>query len=106
MVQDVLEELGLLDAPRVLVFNKTDLITHAEEEVLRERVRGIEHIPSVFLSAHRPKTLARLRNVLLARIRAFLALPVEALDESGLRHRLREIGAEAPVAEETAPCRP
>ena len=72
VVQDVLEELGLLDAPRVLVFNKTDLITHAEEEVLRERVRGIEHIPSVFLSAHRPKTLARLRNVLLARIRGAL----------------------------------
>ena len=72
VVQDVLEELGLLDAPRVLVFNKTDLVTHAEEEVLRERVRGIEHIPSVFLSAHRPKTLARLRNVLLARIRGAL----------------------------------
>ena len=72
VVRDVLEELGLLDAPRVLVFNKTDLVTHAEEEVLRERVRGIEHIPSVFLSAHRPKTLARLRNVLLARIRGAL----------------------------------
>ncbi len=72
VVHEVLEELELLDAPRVLVFNKTDLVTHAEEEVLRERVRGHEHTPSVFLSALRPKTLDRLRNVLLARIRAAL----------------------------------
>ena len=72
VVGDVLKELGLLDAPRVLVFNKTDLVTHAEEEVLREQVRGVGHIPAVFLSVYRPKTLARLRNLLLARIRGAL----------------------------------
>ena len=72
VVHEVLEELDLLDAPRVLVFNKTDLITHGEEEVLRERVRGREHTPSVFLSAYQPETLERLRSVLLARIRAAL----------------------------------
>ncbi len=72
VVHEVLEELELLDAPRVLVFNKTDLITHGEEEVLRERVRGREHTPSVFLSAYQPDTLERLRSVLLARIRAAL----------------------------------
>ncbi len=72
VVHEVLEELELLEAPRVLVFNKTDLITHAEEEVLRERVRGREPNPTVFLSVFQPETLGRLKNVLLARIRAAL----------------------------------
>ena len=72
VVHEVLEELDLLDAPRVLVFNKTDLITHAEEEVLRERARDREDTPSVFVSAVRPETLERVTNVLLARIRAAL----------------------------------
>ncbi len=72
VVHEVLEELDLLDAPRVLVFNKTDLVTHGEEEVLRARAGALEQTPSVFLSAYRPETLDRLRGVLLARIRASL----------------------------------
>ena len=40
---------------------------------------------------------------LQARIRAFLALPFDALDESGLRYRLREIGAESPPMEDSVP---
>ena len=72
VVHEVLEELELLAAPRVLVFNKTDLITHAEEEVLRERVRGRERIPAVFLSVYQPETLERLKRLLVARIRSAL----------------------------------
>ncbi len=72
VVYEVLEELDLLDAPRLLVFNKTDLITHAEEEILRESVRSREPVPAVFVSVFQPETLERLKNVLVERIRAAL----------------------------------
>ena len=36
---------------RLLVFNKVDRLTHAEEEALRDRVRALESAPAVFVSA-------------------------------------------------------
>lgn len=73
VVREVLEDLGLQDAERIMVFNKVDRLTHAEEESLRERVRALEASPAVFVSAHQESTLAALTETLKARIRARLA---------------------------------
>ena len=72
VVMGVLSELGLAKASKVLVFNKVDLITHAEEEMLRRRIRNIEPNPAVFVSARDESTLIALRETLGARIRAKL----------------------------------
>ncbi len=100
VVHEVLEELELQDAPRVLVFNKTDLVTHAEEEVLRERVRGCEDTPSVFVSAVRRETLGRLTDVLLGRIRTALRSVRVVLDATDGR-TLAELYREGEVVKTT-----
>src|SRR5690606_7924059 len=69
VVEEVLAELELDGRPQVLVFNKVDRITHAEEEALRERVRAFEARPAVFVSALDPASLAAVRELLKARIR-------------------------------------
>ncbi len=73
VVNEVLVELDLQDADRILVFNKVDRITHAEEESLRQRIRTHEQTPSVFVSAHQPDSLSALKETLLARVRSKLA---------------------------------
>ncbi|MHC4925291.1 MAG: GTPase HflX, partial [Planctomycetota bacterium] len=73
VVLEVLEELGLHRNEKIMVFNKTDRITHAEEESLRGRIRSLESHPAVFVSAHDEDTLAPLRETLRARMRARLA---------------------------------
>jgi len=73
VVIEVLEELGLEGRDKVLVFNKVDRITHAEEEALRERIRALEDTPAVFVSAHDPETLGALKDTVLARVRGRLA---------------------------------
>ena len=73
VVREVLEELGLSRAERIMVFNKVDRLTHGEEEALRERVRALESGPAVFVSAHHEATLEDLRGTLKARMRARLA---------------------------------
>ncbi|RMH22237.1 MAG: GTPase HflX, partial [Gemmatimonadetes bacterium] len=70
VVEGVLDELGLLETPQLLVFNKRDRLTHAEEEALRERLRAFEPHAAVFVSAHEEASLGALREALLARIRA------------------------------------
>lgn len=65
VVMGVLSELGLANASKVLVFNKVDLITHAEEEMLRRRIRAIEPTPAVFVSAKDKSTLLALRRHLV-----------------------------------------
>jgi GTP-binding protein HflX len=72
VVREVLEELDLADRPQILVYNKIDRLTHAEEEALRERVRALTPTPAVFVSAHEPDSLVALRDALLARLRARL----------------------------------
>src|SRR5690606_13010840 len=70
VVEDVLAELGLQDRPVVLVFNKVDRLTHAEEEALRARVTALFPHPAVFVSAMEPGGLdalrAQLRSAVLA----------------------------------------
>jgi len=73
VVDGVLEELGLEEHDRVLVFNKIDRVTHAEEGALRERIRALEPIPAVFVSALDPDSLDALRDTLRARALARLA---------------------------------
>ncbi|MFC1661952.1 GTPase HflX [Gemmatimonadota bacterium] len=72
VVQEVLSDLDLLECPQLLVFTKTDRLTHDEEAILRTRIRNLEPTPAVFLSACRPETLPRLADALKARIRARL----------------------------------
>ena len=72
----VLSELGLDEADQILVFNKVDRITHAEEDALRQRIRATESTPAVFVSAHDVDTLGALRETLAARIRAGLSCVV------------------------------
>jgi GTP-binding protein HflX len=72
VVQEVLADLDLTHRPQLLVFNKTDRITHEEEETLRARIRALERSPAVFVSAHREESLIRIRDALKARIRSGL----------------------------------
>lgn len=72
VVNDVLADLDLIDSDKILVFNKVDRITHAEEEALRGRIRALEPTPAVFVSAHDDATLVSLKETLVARIRARL----------------------------------
>ena len=81
VVEDVLEDLDLGDRPQVLIFNKIDRLTHAEEEALSRRIRAFNTTPAVFLSALRPDTLEPIRTLFKARIRA------------GLRHLSVRVGA-------------
>ncbi len=61
VVEEVLGELGLDDRPVMLVFNKVDRLTHAEERALREQVRAVFPQPSIFVSAVEPGGLEALR---------------------------------------------
>ncbi len=74
IVEGVLEELDLIEQPRILVFNKIDRMTHLEEEVVRDRIRAREPHASVFVSAHDDASLEGLRESLKARIRS--SMPV------------------------------
>ena len=81
VVEDVLDELDLGDRPQILVFNKIDRLTHAEEEALSRRIRAFDGTPAVFLSALRPDTCEPVRALFKARVRA------------GLRHLSVRVGA-------------
>jgi len=93
VVHEVLEDLDLTERPQLLVFNKTDRITHEEEEDLRTRVRALEETPAVFVSALREESLTRIRDALKARIRLGLRtirVSVPAADGETLATLYRE----------------
>lgn len=69
VVEEVLAELNLADRPVILVFNKVDRLTHAEERALREQVQAVFSQPSVFVSALEPGGLDALRDKLLEELR-------------------------------------
>jgi GTP-binding protein HflX len=73
VVNEVLDDLGLADKDTILVFNKVDRLTHAEEQALRERIEAVESAPAVFVSALDDATLDALRSVLRSRVLARLA---------------------------------
>lgn len=93
VVLEVLEDLDLHKRPKILVFNKTDRITHAEEEALRGRIRALEPHPAVFVSALRTESLDPLKETLRARMRARLAhvvVTVPVTDGESLAAMYRE----------------
>lgn len=67
-VQQVLADLEIPEAGCLMVFNKTDQLTHVEEEALRERV-SVEWPENVFTSVVEPGGLEPLRRELLHRLR-------------------------------------
>jgi GTPase len=70
VVDEVLEELELVEVPRILVFNKVDRLTHEEEDALRLRIRAFDPTPSVFVSAVEDGGLEPLVEAIRARVRA------------------------------------
>ncbi len=70
VVEEVLEEMELHDRPQLLVFNKVDRLTHAEEEAMRERVKLRFGRPVVFTSAHEARGVDELLESLQAAVRA------------------------------------
>lgn len=96
VVETVLEELELQDRTMILVFNKMDRMTHAEEDALQARVRALESTPAVFVSALRNDSLEPLKETLRARNRARLShvrVELEAGDGEGIAalHREAEV---------------
>jgi len=67
-VQQVLADLEIPDTGTLMVFNKTDQLTHAEEEALRGRVTA-HWSANVFTSVSEPGGLDPLRQDLLLRLR-------------------------------------
>lgn len=93
IVDETLSTLDLEGRPQILVFNKVDLLTHREEEGVRERIRSFEDTPAVFLSALHERGLDGLTEALKARIRARLhhvRLHVPAHDGEALAALYRE----------------
>ena len=93
VVEDVLDELDLAGQSQILVFNKIDRLTHAEEDALSRRVRAFEPTPAVFLSALRPDSLKALRSIFKARIREglrHLTIRIEGGDGETLAMLYRE----------------
>jgi len=73
VVFEVLDELDLSHRPQLLVFNKVDRMTHEEEESLGNRIRALDPSPAVFVSALRPESMPKVREALMARVRARMA---------------------------------
>ncbi len=69
VVEQVLDELGVNDRPKLLVFNKIDLLSHDELLALQERITAL--VPSaVFVSTVTDEGLDPLRRALAAAVRA------------------------------------
>ncbi|HYE91697.1 MAG TPA: GTPase, partial [Terriglobales bacterium] len=62
VVEAVLDDLELEDRPVVLVFNKSDRLTHDEEQALRQRARAVYDQDVVLASAIEPGGLDELRE--------------------------------------------
>ena len=83
VVDEVLTDLGLAAHPQLLVFNKTDRLTHDEEAAWRERATVEFGRPAVFVSAIEAGGLEPLRAALRDEVRARrseveITLPVTA----------------------------
>jgi GTP-binding protein HflX len=93
VVIGVLEDLELDNSEKILVFNKTDRITHDEEATLLRRIRASEPTPAVFVSALREESLEPLRDTLRARLQRRLAhvvVRVPAVDGEAIAALYRE----------------
>ncbi len=83
VVRSVLEDLGIRQRPRIVVFNKIDLLPGDELLSLRKRAAAPDSRTALFTSALKPSTLEPLRSELRDRIRA----------------RMRKVSVELPAGE-------
>ncbi|MDE2796009.1 MAG: GTPase HflX [Gemmatimonadota bacterium] len=83
VVRSVLDDLGLRERPRIVVFNKIDMLAGDELLALRKRAANSGARPALFTSALTPSTLEPLKSELRDRIRA----------------RLRRVRVEMPAGE-------
>ena len=83
VVRSVLEDLGIRERPRIVVFNKIDLVPGDELLSLRKRAAAPGSRTALFTSALKPSTLEPLRSELRDRIRA----------------RMRKVSVELPAGE-------
>ena len=83
VVRSVLEDLGIRKRPRIVVFNKIDLLPGDELLALRRWAAAPGSRATVFTSALRPSTLKPLRSELRDRVRS----------------RLRRVSVEMPAGE-------
>ena len=91
-VRQVLAELEAPDSNTLMVFNKTDQLTHAEEEALRGRVE-VDWPMNVFSSVVEPGGLEPLRRELLERLRGLrptVRLEIPVTDGRTLAEAYRE----------------
>ena len=70
VVRGVLDELGLSDRPRILVFNKIDLLASDDLLSLKRRMSAAQASHVLYTSVHAPATLEPLRHELKVRIQA------------------------------------
>ena len=104
VVVGVLEELGLERHDTILVFNKVDRLTEAEQEAFPLRIRALEETPAIFVSALREESLDALRETLLARVRSRLShvvVHVPAGDGEAIAALYREAEVVGAVEENT-----
>ena len=90
-VDDVLEEIGAGDKPRLLVFNKADLLSEDERAET-----GLDHPEAVLISAREGKGLDRLRERIEGAFEETLT-EVELLipySEGGRLHELHEVAGD------------
>ncbi|HUF67522.1 MAG TPA: GTPase HflX [Longimicrobiales bacterium] len=93
VVEGVLRDLDLEGRRTILVFNKTDRLTHSEEESLRHRVMAGYREPAVFVSAAEPDGLLELRSLLFEEIREMrpaVRLEIQSSDGQSIATVYRE----------------
>jgi len=96
VVEDVLADLGVADRPILVVFNKIDQLTHAEEEAFRERLLLDLREPFVFASAVEAGGLDALREkvremLLEQRPEVHLTIPVQDGEALAVVYREGEV---------------
>jgi len=101
VTEDVLDEIGAQDVPRILAFNKIDRLGDEAVQVEREAALRAQHPGCVVMSARREGDVARLRSTIVAffqrgLIEAEIFLPWSAQKLRG------EIFANCEVLEERA----
>jgi GTP-binding protein HflX len=88
VTEEVLEEIGAQEVPRLLVFNKIDSVGDEAAQAEREQTLRLLHPGCIVMSAKRPEDVAKLRDTLVAYfqerlIEADLFLPWSAQNERG-----------------------
>jgi GTP-binding protein HflX len=88
VTEEVLEEIGAEEVPRLLVFNKIDNVGDEKAQAERELTLRAMHPGCVVMSARRPEDVAKLREKILAHfqerlVEADLFLPWSAQKERG-----------------------